>query len=619
MGAVSLLRCEWTRLSRWALHYALRAAVGLTLLYVAWVLYDFGLEPATPGGERVVVNPRLAVGIVRYVFLEAAWAIGVVVVLLVPGLAAGSLAEDDRRGTMLDLLASPLSAPTILLGKLTATLGSVAIILAAGLPLVVPLGLLGVLDPRFVVVVLPMLAMLAVTIGSLSLLIAVVVRPPRKPITTAYLVAGAWLLLPPWLATNLRGLPPALDGLRTLNDGLLASNPLPAFQGLWDAARSSISHPTALSGALAPVWASFLRLMTIQATASVVFLTSAAMLLRPVRLGLRTRGRTPKQRRVRQRPPIGDDPMLWKERASRRGPHLAMIAVLCLVVFWPLVEPTRAAFIEPWPTVPGGTSRIWAHYDLNIRLRQLHTGLFVLGLAAIAATSAMSITGERERKTWTSLATTLLTGREVVRAKVFGVLWGMRPLAIPFLIIWGIGLTTGSIHPAGVLAAGAGLLVYGWYASALGILGSMLSEQSSRSIILTFLGLFAGNALPFLFLPPELIGPLGGSGAAIFMAGVTPFVEWIALFSPFDLQAALDGRKWGGQLGLPFGLHAISVRLDPGLLRTYLASLALHAIGALALSRIAAWAFDVARDRPFRFPSISLRPRLARPKHEPLT
>ncbi|MHC5544174.1 ABC transporter permease, partial [Singulisphaera rosea] len=313
---------------------------------------------------------------------------------------------------------------------------------------------------------------------------------PRRPITAAYLVTGAWLLLPPWLESNLKGLPPALDGLRLLNVGLLASNPIPVIRALWDAVRIATVYPTTLNGALAPIWTAFLRLMTIQTTASVLFLTSAATLLRPIRLGLRPRRTTLINRRVRERPPIGDDPMLWKERTSRRGPHLVMLAVLCLIVFWPLIEPTRAAFAERWATIPQGPSKIWARHDLNIRLRQLHTGLFVLGLAAVAAASAMSITGEREQKTWTSLATTLLTGREVVRAKIFGVLWWMRTLAIPFLIIWVIGLATGSIHPAGVLAAGVGLLAYSWYASALGVLGSMLSDQSSRALILTFLALF---------------------------------------------------------------------------------------------------------------------------------
>ncbi|MHC5540631.1 hypothetical protein ACYOEI_20630, partial [Singulisphaera rosea] len=172
MGVVAILRSEWTRFSRWPLHHALRAVVGLSALYVAWVLYENAVDPVTPGGERVVINPRYAAGVLRHLFLESAWVIGVVMLLLVPGLVAGSLAEEDRRGTIFDLLASPLSGLSIIWGKLTATLGSVAILLAAGLPLIIPLGLLGMLDPRLVAVVLPMLATLALTVGSLTLFIA---------------------------------------------------------------------------------------------------------------------------------------------------------------------------------------------------------------------------------------------------------------------------------------------------------------------------------------------------------------------------------------------------------------------------------------------------------------
>ena len=41
-------------------------------------------------------------------------------------------------------------------------------------------------------------------------------------------------------------------------------------------------------------------------------------------------------------------------------------------------------------------------------------------MLTVAAASAVSLTGEREQDTWISLATTLLTPGEIVRAKQFG-------------------------------------------------------------------------------------------------------------------------------------------------------------------------------------------------------
>ncbi|MEJ7638374.1 MAG: copper ABC transporter permease, partial [Singulisphaera sp.] len=66
---------------------------------------------------------------------------------------------------------------------------------------------------------------------------------------------------------------------------------------------------------------------------------------------------------------------------------------------------------------------------------------------------------------------------------------------------------------------------------------------------------------------------------------------------PTEIRAALDGRDWDSTISLPFTYWRIQVRLDPGLIRTFSVSLALHAVGAIVASRAAAWAFDARRGR----------------------
>jgi len=83
----------------------------------------------------------------------------------------------------------------------------------------------------------------------------------------------------------------------------------------------------------------------------------------------------------------------------------------------------------------------------------------------------------------------------------------------------------------------------------------------------------------------------------VYLAGVSPLMEWISLVSPTDVRAALEGRDWETQIRLPFTYRSIRVRLDPGLIRTFSVSLALHAAGAVVASRAAAWAFDARRGR----------------------
>ena len=61
----------------------------------------------------------------------------------------------------------------------------------------------------------------------------------------------------------------------------------------------------------------------------------------------------------------------------------------------------------------------------------------------ISAAAATSLTSEREQDTWTSLATTLLTPLEVIRAKQFGAIWSARWILLALLVLWAIGAGSG--------------------------------------------------------------------------------------------------------------------------------------------------------------------------------
>jgi hypothetical protein len=97
------------------------------------------------GRERARILRHLP-WIADLLVLELVWTQGVAILLVVRGLAAGSIAEEDRQGTMLALLASPLSSGSIILGKLAARLAQVALALATSLPVVDPRAMMGALD-----------------------------------------------------------------------------------------------------------------------------------------------------------------------------------------------------------------------------------------------------------------------------------------------------------------------------------------------------------------------------------------------------------------------------------------------------------------------------------------
>jgi hypothetical protein len=290
--------------------------------------------------------------------------------------------------------------------------------------------------------------------------------------------------------------------------------------------------------------------------------------------------------------------MLWKERhaagrLSRKT--ILLLLLLCAGLLVPLAAPAWDAFRECRQEWRQGPTPLWARGYLNQVVRQTDAVLYLLVLAVVAATAALSVTGERERGTWTSLATTLVSGSEVARAKADGALWSARAWSIPLLVLWVLGLATSAIHPLGVLTAAAAILIFARYAAALGVFYSMVSKSSERALTATFLTLLAGNAAALLFVPWDLIGPLAGSWQAVYLAALTPLVEWVALVSPVEIQCWLEGRAWEGTLQLPWQLWSARMALGPGLIRTYLVSLILHAMAAGALFRATAWWFDRTR------------------------
>jgi hypothetical protein len=604
-----IFRFELIRSGRQARHYAMRAAIGLLLLYVAWTLYvRWDQSAVKAGGWEWLRLPRNLPWIANLIVLELLGAQGMAILLLVPGLVAASIAEEDRRGTMRALLDSPLSGGSIVVGKLAARLVQVGVALAIGLPVVVPLALLGALDLAIVARAYAMLLALALFVGSLSMLVSAVVTRPRPALVWAYLAVGGWLLLPGWSAgiTGRAGWP--YWWLRAIGDGIRQSHPLEAARDLWLVSMAVLIHPSALGWAVSGLSRALPRVVGIQLAGSALFLLLASLLLRPRRLAAwGYRGRSP---RAPARPCIGDDPVLWKERyaqgrLSRRAVRLAGAGLVALVVL-PLIEPAAASFREWRASWWDDSKAVWARGSMNESLRQLNAGLYLVGLVAVAALAATSVTGERERGTWTSLEMTLVTGREVARAKVSGALRAVRGLAIPFAVLWGIGLATGSVHLLGVLAAAVGLVVFARYGAALGVLCSMICPTSAQALAATIVALFAGNAFALLFVPLDLAGRIAGTSQAIYLAGVTPFVEWVALASPVELRWARAGLTWESSIGLPGGLWGTRVLLEPGLIRTYLVSLALHALGTSVALRAAAWVFD-AKPRGLRLPSLSRR------------
>ena len=175
-----------------------------------------------------------------------------------------------------------------------------------------------------------------------------------------------------------------------------------------------------------------------------------------------------RKRRWFPRPECGDDAMLWKETVRRpdrrpdQGGHGRPRRWR-----WSASSPTRLIdFLRPAWSSCGATAIPAfgpARRDLNVFLRVVSVSIFVLWSLGIASTSASGLTSEREEDTWISLIATPLTGREILRAKMIGPVWGLRPAGLPAVRALGDRPGLGSIHPFGVLACLVELVVFTWF------------------------------------------------------------------------------------------------------------------------------------------------------------
>ena len=155
-------------------------------------------------------------------------------------------------------------------------------------------------------------------------------------------------------------------------------------------------------------------------------------------------------------------------------PMVLFFSVLlgCYLPTW-LIQSSSSAFT--------GKVRGWSQDEVSAWLRSASVALAVLGMLGVAASAAVSMTGEREQDTWISLATTLLTPAEVIRAKQFGAVWSVRRVGMALLVIWAVGLMLGAVHPLGVLAAAIYVAFIAWLIAAMGVLASSLAKTSTRA------------------------------------------------------------------------------------------------------------------------------------------
>jgi ABC-type transport system involved in multi-copper enzyme maturation permease subunit len=554
-GLGPVLRYELITTARRGRYYLARSAYGSVLLVLLW-----GQFGAWEAGHPLGGTPEDLHRFSESTFIAFSQAQLVTLLCLLPALVAGVIADEHQRKTLHYLLASRLSSLEIVLGKLGARLLHVGTFVALGLPVVCLLALYGGLDPAKVFYIYFGTFTTVLAVAGPSIFISVLARRPRDAILAAYAIEALWLLGPPAIDPVARYLDGSLWWVWPVSNVLLLTNPLTFLDRItgptWYGYRPGWDFLANWIPGLGPFEAMFWAMSGIQLLAGLIFLVLAIAGLRPLRgsswpgaeprRGWWTRLQAQAQAFARhraaaavarnellasriRRPACGDDPMLWKERYAALGCGLKWLGGRPVVLFCGVLLGCYlldAAYPVVAATLRGQQTTLPLS-EVNSSVRAATLALSVLGLLAIAASSAVAITGEREQDTWISLATTLLTPGEVVRAKQFGAVWGARRVALALLITWAMGILLGAIHPLAALLAAGLTAVAAWFAAAVGVSASALARNSTRALAWTFISLL----LLLNFWPFSLSGTLSSPGefAALWSDGSPPGAAPLAL------------------------------------------------------------------------------------------
>lgn len=571
---------------RWT--FGVRVVYGLILLFVIWMSYRESF-PVRAMAAGTVSTQRLS-QFAMQIFAVFAITQAVAVALLTPPLIAGVIADDRQRKTLHYLLASRLTAGEIVLGKLAAKLLHLGAFLAIGLPILSLLTLFGGIDPRLVALSYLGTVSTSLFLASLAVAVSAVSKKVRDAIVGTYLLGLIWAFSPLLIEGVFKYTAPAFyAAIRPVNDWLLATTPFYLV----------------FAGSPAGVWSAFAWMVGLQLGIAALLIGLATVTLRPAfrsEGGLRRR-RRPREakaegpprkrrepRRLFPRPPIGGDPMYWKERYGGRVSRATRVAAVLVVlgvvsgVGYCLYELAEPAFSELLAEGYGASGMFNDRRVLAGTARVVGAFLYALMALGVGVAAASSVAGEREQDTWTSLLTTDLTGGEILRAKLFGAVWSGRWIFAPAALLWLVATAAGGMHPYGLLMELVATAIFTWFAAALGIWFSLTRRNSTRALcwtIGTMLFLNAGYLL--------LLAWFFNDGWII--AGSTPYIVGlvgVSVEEVWTISGFLD-QRWFSPLTTDEG---------PDLIAGCIIGLFGYGIAAAGLTAYCVRSFDRIVDRP---------------------
>jgi ABC-type transport system involved in multi-copper enzyme maturation permease subunit len=444
--------------------------------------------------------------------------------------AAGNIAQEKDRRTLILLLMTDLRDSELVLGKLCASL-------------LMPVVLIGVSAPAFVLVY----ALGGVTLGQIGWVVGVSLA--------AAVCSGAWgALVAFWREKTFQTLAICLIGI------VLWIAAVEGVVALWPGASPWVGPLNPLRAVLTildpfnvPQWAHVAAIAVGELMALAVVLVAATVLqLRvwnPSRTVTEARTQAESEsERTRAARPVWDAPVLWREMRTRAyGRKVALIKVAYLLmtglaVFSVASMPVDADLVLGMVT-PFGAAFV---------------GLMLLALLLVNTQAVTALTSERDANTLELLLVTEITAKEFVYGKLGGILYNTKEvIAAPLaFLLWQAAIGRVEWEHAAYLVVGFAVLVF--FSAMLGLHFGLTygsSRQAIANSLATMFFLFVGIFILMLLLvqarssfavqlPSFLVFILGGSlglwatlthrnpsPALTLAAGVLPFCTFYAITS----------------------------------------------------------------------------------------
>ena len=511
---------------RWQLYVGRFLFVSLLLLGMWTIWESAGDRVMMPSEVRQIANQFTNIVIAAQLLM---------VMLLAPAVAAGSICVDKARGTLHHVFVTDLSNREIILGKLGTRLLSVLAMMACCAPVLALGGLLGGLDYEMLLRAYVITAGVGVLACSLTLFVSIFVRKPHQALVPTYALLGAWsaaILF--WNTFSARGTRPALADL----EGFVAlANPYLAVVATY-----TPDDPLRWSQPLAFLVGTF--------SLSVLLVSLSITWLRKVVIRQENRPKKAKRADAPLRileylpgPPLDGNAVLWREWHRRKpgmwaGRAWTLYAVLSLA----------ATGVMIFLYYTGSNDR-----EVIALASRVNTAEVVVGLILLTISSTTALAEERDRGSLDIILTTPLETATILRGKWLGSFAMVPRLAIlPIWMTAGMALITGD-WLAPLVMVGL-ILAYSAVIVSLGLALATWIPRVGRAIACGLLVVILLNGA--LFLAYSLFYRRAGLGQGGYLAyqnddqfwlgGMMRSPDWLLLGSP--LYGVSETTRWAGTL-----------------------------------------------------------------------